>query len=118
MKVRSITVVETSVFSRRADKVLAEGERKAVIDFLANNPLAGDEIPETGGVRKVRISARGKGKSGGARVIYYYLDDSMPLFALLIYGKDEQDDLTSDQKKTVSKLAALIKASHPKRKTK
>jgi hypothetical protein len=118
MKSKSITVVETSVFSRRADKILGNGERKAVIDFLANNSLAGDEVPETGGVRKVRVSARGKSKSGGARVIYYYLDDDMPLFALLIYGKDEQDDMTADQKMSVSKLAASIKASHRKRKAK
>ncbi|WP_044434965.1 type II toxin-antitoxin system RelE/ParE family toxin [Skermanella aerolata] len=118
MKTKPITVVETSVFTRRADKILGEEGRKAVIDFLANNPLAGDEIPETGGVRKVRISARGKGKSGGARVIYYYLDDDMPLFALLIYGKDEQDDMTAEQKKIVSKLAASIKGSHRRRKVK
>jgi hypothetical protein len=87
MKTKSVTVVETSIFSRHADKILVEGERKAVIDFLANNPLAGDEIPETGGVRKVRISARGKGQSGGARAIYYYLDDEIPLFALLSMGR-------------------------------
>jgi mRNA-degrading endonuclease RelE of RelBE toxin-antitoxin system len=111
MKTKPITVVETSVFTRRADKILGEEGRKDVVDFLANNPFAGDEIPETGGVRKVRISARGKGKSGGARVIYYYLDDDIPLFALLIYGKDEQDDMTAEQKKVVSKLAASIKGS-------
>ena len=113
---RLITVVETSVFSRRAAKLLTKEEHKEVIDYLAANPLEGDEIQSTGGVRKVRFAARGKGKSGGVRVIYYYLDDVMPLFALLIYGKDEQDDLSPEQTRQVGALAATIKASKRRRK--
>jgi hypothetical protein len=113
---RLITVVETSVFSRRAAKLLTKEEHKEVIDYLAANPLEGDEIQGTGGVRKVRFAARGKGKSGGVRVIYYYLDDVMPLFALLIYGKDEQDDLSPEQTRQVAALAATIKASKRRRK--
>ena len=112
---KPITVVETAVFSRRADKLLTADERKEVIDFLAANPDEGDEIQGTGGVRKIRFAARGKGKSGGTRVIYYYLDDGIPLFALLIYGKDEQDDLTPDQRRAVTDLAAVIKASRKAR---
>ena len=110
MTTRLLTVVETAVFSRRADKLLTAEERQEVINFLAANPLDGDEIQGTGGVRKLRFAARGKGKSGGTRVIYYFLDDETPLFALLIYGKDEQDDLSPDQKKAVATLAAAIKA--------
>ena len=62
------TVAETSVFIRQASKLFSEEEHRAVIDFLAKYPLAGDEIPGTGGVRKVRFAAKGKGKSGGGRV--------------------------------------------------
>ncbi|MBV8165173.1 MAG: addiction module toxin RelE, partial [Alphaproteobacteria bacterium] len=68
----SITVQETSIFSRRADALLSVEERAQLIDFLANNPLAGDVIEGTGGVRKVRFAAKGRGKSGGVRVIYYF----------------------------------------------
>lgn len=107
-----ITVVETSPFTRRAEKILTVEERKDLIDFLAANPLEGEEIVGTGGVRKVRFASHGKGKSGGVRVIYYYYDDSMPLFALLVYGKGEQSNLTPDQKRVVTTLAATLKAMH------
>jgi hypothetical protein len=72
--------------------------------------LAGDEIPGTGGVRKLRFAASGRGQRGGARVIYYYLDETMPLYALLAYAKNMQDDMTPDEKRTVAALAAAIKA--------
>lgn len=63
------TVVESRLFIRQASKLFDEDEKKALIDHLAANPFIGDEIPETGGVRKVRVPAGGKGKRGGARVI-------------------------------------------------
>lgn len=68
------TVVETPTFVRRAEKSLSGDEHRQLIEFLAFNPAAGDVVPETGGVRKVRFAARSKGKRGGVRVIYYYLD--------------------------------------------
>jgi len=58
------TVVETPTFIRHAERLLSDSERRELIDFLAGNPMAGDVIPETGGVRKVRYAARGKGKRG------------------------------------------------------
>lgn len=104
------TVVETPVFIRRADKLLDEDERSALIAYLAGHPLEGDEIVGTGGVRKLRFAAMGKGKSGGVRVIYYVYDRDLPIYALLIYGKNERADLTSEQRKAVSTFAASIKA--------
>jgi len=71
-------------------------------------------MPDTGGVRKVRYAARGKGKRGGVRVIYYVLDEGTPLYALLIYRKDEQENLTPDQKKAVRAFAEAIKAARRK----
>ena len=65
------TVAETPTFSRQAEKLFSEDEKHELINFLAENPLAGDEIPGTGGVRKLRFAASGRGKRGGARVIYY-----------------------------------------------
>ncbi|MHB8405681.1 MAG: type II toxin-antitoxin system RelE/ParE family toxin [Gammaproteobacteria bacterium] len=85
------TVVETPIFIRRAE-------------------LTGDEIIGMGGVRKMRFAAKGKGKSGGVRVIYYYCAPNMPIYALLIYGKNERADLTAEQRKSVAAFAAAIKA--------
>ena len=102
------TVVETPVFIRRAEKLLSEDEHAELIAFLASDPEAGDEIVGTGGVRKVRYGAKGKGKSGGVRVIYYFYDQDMPIYALLVYGKNERADLTAKQRKAVAAFAAAI----------
>ena len=69
-----LTVIELSPFIRRAEKLLTSDERDQLIFLLASSPGLGDEIPGTGGVRKLRFAARGKGKSGGVRVIYYFYD--------------------------------------------
>lgn len=52
-----------------------------------------------------------KGKSGGARIIYYFYNDTMPVYALLIYGKGERTDLSADQRRTVSKLVDVLRAT-------
>jgi hypothetical protein len=106
-----LTVVETSVFSRRAEKLLKADEYDELLFHLATHPEAGDEIPGTGGIRKMRFAAFGKGKSGGVRVIYYFYNAQNPLYALLLYGKNEQANLTPDQKRNLSALAAEIKAA-------
>jgi hypothetical protein len=113
------TVAETPIFARQADRLFDEEEKRALIDFLAANPLSGDEIPGTGGVRKVRFSASGRGGAsgagqagrGGARVIYYYLDGTMPLYALLAYAKNAREDMTPDEKRMAATLAAALKAA-------
>jgi hypothetical protein len=105
------TVAETPIFARQTEKLFSEDEKRELIDFLAENPLAGDEIPGTGGVRKVRFAASGRGKRGGARVIYYFLDETMPLYALLAYAKNAQDDMTPDEKRVVSALVVALKAT-------
>jgi len=103
--------VETPTFHRRAAKLLAENERTELIEFLARNPFAGDIVPGTGGVRKVRFAGRSRGKRGGVRVVYYVVDEDVPLYALLIYGKDEQDDMTGEQRKAMQAFATAIKAA-------
>ena len=105
------TVAETPIFTRQTEKLFNEDEKHALIDFLAENPLAGDEIVGTGGVRKVRFAASGRGKRGGARVIYYWLDDTLPLYALLAYAKNAKYDMTPDEKRAVSALVTALKAT-------
>jgi hypothetical protein len=69
-----LTVVETPIFIRRAEKLLSQAEHAELIACRARHPDAGDEIVGTGGVRKVRFAAGGRGKSGGFRVIYFFHD--------------------------------------------
>jgi hypothetical protein len=106
-----LTVVETSAFARRAEKLLSIEEHEDLLFYLALHPESGDEIPGTGGVRKVRYAAKGKGKSGGVRVIYYFFDEENPLYAIFLYGKNEQANLTPEQKKAVTAFAATLKAA-------
>ncbi|MSP03359.1 MAG: addiction module toxin RelE [Acetobacteraceae bacterium] len=104
-----LTVVETPQFLRQAIDVWTEAERAAFVDFIARDPEAGDVIPDTGGVRKVRWRRQGMGKQGGARVIYFYYNPTTPLFLLMVYAKAVREDLTTDAKKAVAEIAARIK---------
>src|ERR1700704_2004055 len=105
-----ITVAETPLFIRQAATVWDDEGREAFVNFIALNPNAGDVIPETGGVRKIRWSRPGTGKRGGTRVIYFYHDGDRPLYLLLVYAKARQENLTAEEKKIVRKLAAILKS--------
>jgi hypothetical protein len=117
VSVSLLTVVEAPVFARRAGKLLTIEEHAELILYLASHPDAGDEIPGSGGVRKVRFAAKGRGKSGGVRAVYYYYDYENPLYAILLYGKNEQADLSSEQKREVTALATEFKALAKTRRT-
>jgi hypothetical protein len=105
-----LTVVETSAFARRAEKLLTEEEHDELLVYLSMYYEAGDEIPGTGGVRKLRYATGERGKSGGVRVVYYFYDEANPVLALFLYGKNEQENLTPDEKKRATSLAATMKA--------
>ena len=109
MWTRPITVAETALFIRQATEVWTDAERLAFMDFIARNPEAGDLIPETGGVRKVRWSRQGSGKRGGVRVIYFYHRADRPLYLLMVYAKARREDLSPEAKRTVQALAARLK---------
>lgn len=106
------TVAETPTFVKQAAGLFTEEEKAALIDYLAANPLIGDEIPGAGGVRKVRFALRGRGKRGGARVIYYHYSDDAPIYALLVYGKNQKTDLTPGEAAAVGAFAKAIKAAY------
>ena len=75
-----MTVVETGEFLRKAKPLMSETQREDLVAFLGTNPEAGRIVADTGGVRKVRWGLAGRGKRGGARVIYYYHSEKLPLF--------------------------------------
>ena len=86
------TVAETPIFQRYAAEVWSASEREQFITFIAANPEAGDLVRGSGGCRKVRWSTSGKGKSGGARVIYFNASDAT-IWLLIVYKKAKFDNL-------------------------
>jgi mRNA-degrading endonuclease RelE of RelBE toxin-antitoxin system len=109
------SVAETPTFTRQAEKLFSEDEKMELVSFLSLHPLAGDLIPGTGGVRKLRFAASGRGKRGGARVVYYYLDEHLPLYALLAYPKNAKVDLSADEKRGVAAFVDAIKAERSRK---
>jgi hypothetical protein len=104
-------VVETPEYLRAAKKAgMTEAEREAVVNVIAQNPEAGDLIEGSGGARKVRVARQGKGKSGGYRVITYYLDKGAPVFLLTVISKGQRADLTAGQKTQVKGSTAVERA--------
>jgi len=112
---RMLTVLETWQFAKEADKLFTEQERERLIDYLAWNPLAGDEIVGSGGLRKLRFATGSKGKSGGARVIYFFYSETAPLYLISCFAKNMQSNLTDAQVNAFAKLTAAIKAQHRKK---
>ena len=113
-----MTVVETPGFLREAGAALTEKERTELVSYLAANPEAGDVMPETGGTRKLRWRAQGRGKRGGARAIYYFHDESLPLFLLNVFAKNEKANLTKAERNEMRKLLPRLIAGYRKRKAK
>ena len=97
-----ITVIETRPFIHAAKNVLSGEEVKQMITMIALNPECGDLLQGTGGLRKVRVGAKGKGKSGGARVIYYYYKESMPVFLFTVFAKGVKDNLTKAERNALA----------------
>jgi hypothetical protein len=96
--------IETPVFTRQI-ATLVDDETYAKLQWdLANDPELGDVIPGTGGLRKIRVSAKGKGKRGGARVIYFCFVSASRIAMLLAYPKNAKDDLDADEKKALAKI--------------
>ena len=89
------TVVETNDFQTQARKVWSDDELCDFIDWIAENPLTGDVIPGADGARKVRWAAQGKGKRGGARVIYFNLLDDGLIVLLAVYVKSEKENMSA-----------------------
>ncbi len=104
-----ITVAEVPEYIRRSAKLLSESERNDVIDYVAANPKAGDLIQGTGGIRKLRWARGGRGKSGGARVIYYFHSEVLPLYLLTVFGKGEKADLSKGERNELAKLVQVLK---------
>lgn len=105
-----ITIVELRSFRNDADRIFDDDERESLSDFIAANPHFGDVMVGTGGVRKLRWRAKGSGKRGGARVMYYFRDLNMPVFLIAVYAKGEKMNLTMAEREGMHKLVDLLVA--------
>src|SRR5688572_30429704 len=99
-----LTVAELPEYLRRAQRLLGDEERSDIVNYLAAFPRDGDLIKGTGGVRKLRWRQRGRGKSGGVRVIYYFHDERIPLYLLTVFAKTERADLSQEERNELAKL--------------
>ena len=82
---------------------------EAVAVYLIDHPNAGKVIPDSGGARKLRWAAKGKGKRGGARVVYLYVVIASRIYLLRCYAKNDKTDLTADEKKNLHQIAGYLK---------
>ena len=112
MPTRLVTVVETKAFSTQAKGRMKSKEVGALIDLLAADPECGDLIRQTGGLRKVRFAVGGKGKSASVRVVYYFYNETMPVFLLAVFAKHERENLSKAERNTLAKVARALLDSY------
>ena len=106
------TVVETPPYLADAERLFSAEEREAIVDTVSAEPRSGVVIPGTGGVRKLRIAASGRGKRGGARVIYLFGGDDVPLFLLALFAKNEKSDLSQMERNKLARITAELIQSY------
>jgi len=105
-----MVIVETSIFTRQVQALLTDEEYRRLQLSLVARPDLGAVIPGSGGLRKVRWVVQGRGKRGGVRVIYYWAVSQDRILMLLIYAKNEQDDLTPEQLRV---LRRIVREEYP-----
>jgi len=107
------TVIETPTFlgdCRRAR--LPDDDRLAMIDAIAEDPLEGEIIPGAGGARKRRFAGRGRGKSGGYRVISFYAGDDVPVLMLALIDKGERANISKAERNMLRQVLATYAAEY------
>lgn len=97
-------IIETTAFTRRISTLLTDDEYAALQGLLTIEPDLGALIPGGGGVRKLRWATKHRGKSGGIRIIYYWVVSHNPIYMLTTYSKNEQIDLSPSQLQSLRRL--------------
>jgi hypothetical protein len=105
------TVVETPPYLVDAERLFSAVERAAIVDRLASDPKCGVVVPGTGGIRKVRFGFGARGKSGGARIVYLFSGENLPVFILAAFAKNEKADLGAAERNKLARVVdEMIKA--------
>ncbi len=114
---RLLAFTETLIFTEDLSKIASDSTLFAIQNALLENPHLGDVIKGTSGARKGRIGDPGnkKGKSGGFRFIYVYLEHSERFYLLAIYSKKDKSDLTPKQAAQLGELVRLLKRAYGER---
>lgn len=105
-----MVIIETPIFTKRLLGVMSDEEYRLLQLHLLNKPDAGKMIQGSGGLRKLRWSAKGHGKSGGVRIIYYWFVAQDTILLLFLYAKNERTDLTPEQ---LQQLRKVIEGEYP-----
>ena len=106
------TVIETDGYlSNAKDARMSAEEMTAAVDLVAADPMAGDLMAGTGGVRKARLAGRGKGKSGGYRIVWYFGGEDIPVFLLTVFGKGEKANLSQGERNALRSMTATLRES-------
>jgi hypothetical protein len=105
------TVLQLPKFKAEATELIGVDGIEKLAGYLIEHPDAGDVIPGSGGVRKLRWAAKGKGKRGGARIIYLYAVVAARIYLMRCYAKNVKTDLTADEKKQVRQIAAYLRGA-------
>lgn len=100
-----MVIIETRVFTRLIGELLSDDQYRKLQEALVNRPDMGDLIKDSGGLRKVRWQLEGTGKSGGVRVIYYWVVDNHHIRMLYAYPKGKQENLTKEQ---IAQLKTIV----------
>ena len=106
-----ITVLQLPKFKAEATELIGAVGIEELAVYLIERPDAGDVIPGSGGVRKLRWAAKGKGKRGGARIIYLYVVVAGRVYLIRCYAKNVKADLSADEKKELRQIAAHLKGA-------
>jgi hypothetical protein len=106
-----ITVFQLPKFKVEATELIGVDAIDAVAAYLVDHPNAGDVMPGSGGVRKLRWAAKGKGKRGGGRIIYLYVVVAARIYLLRCYSKNVKTDLNATEKKQLRQIAAHLKGA-------
>ena len=101
-----LIILETSIFTKRVTTLVSDDEYRSLQLELISRPNAGNLIPGSGGLRKIRWSRGQKGKRGGLRYIYFWVVRQNKILMLMVYAKNERSDLTHEQLKTMRNLVA------------
>ena len=114
MGTRLQTVVETPAYLSAAKDLLSDSERSEVVNMVAENPKTGVALGS--GIRKMRIARPGRGKSGGARVVFLFSGEDIPVFLLTVFAKNEKANLSSGERTALIATAKEMIENYRRRK--